>query len=247
MANKRIASEGDYFDQRVAKESEKGDFYTHGAALESYHRLLSLAGDMTGKRVLDLGCGNGWAAVNYARKGAGVTGIDVSLSSLKMAKDFCKEREQDHIHFVLGAAEKMPFKPKFDIVVGISILHHLELDKAVQSIKNAMADGGKALFIEPLAHNPLINLFRILTPDRRTSDERPLAWDSIKGLEKDFRRVTIHGYDLVALAAFMLVPFRAYKLFNSVKTFLGKLDRILFYRMPEIQRFCWGAIIMLEN
>jgi ubiquinone/menaquinone biosynthesis C-methylase UbiE len=52
----------------------------------------------------------------------------------------------------------------FDLICGSSILHHLNLDKACAEIRRILRPDGGAVFIEPLGHNPLINMFRKLTP-----------------------------------------------------------------------------------
>ncbi len=245
---KIISTESAYFDDRVKQEQEEGDFYTYGAVVENYNRMMSMVGNIKNKRMLDLGCGNGWAAINYARKGAHVIGIDVSYESLKMALDTCRnKRLNKNVYFVVGSAETMPFKGKFDFIIGISILHHLCLNDAVRSVKASLKDGGVAYFMEPLTHNPLIRLYRIMTPKRRTPNEKPLTIEYIYGLRDIFSKVEIYGYDLFALLSFIFVPFKAYRLFLSSKKYLEKLDRSIFNAFPGFQRYCWGVIIKVKK
>ena len=59
-----------------------------GAITEQLQRrlILALAGDVSGRRVLDVGCGNGDLAIGLWKRGAIVTGIDVSREMIKAAK-----------------------------------------------------------------------------------------------------------------------------------------------------------------
>jgi ubiquinone biosynthesis O-methyltransferase len=87
------------------------------------HRLiLSLLGDIGGRRVLDVGCGDGDLAIELRRRGAYVTGIDTSSDMIAAAKARAK-REGVEIECVVGAGERIPFAAEsFDAVVAVTIL-----------------------------------------------------------------------------------------------------------------------------
>lgn len=177
---KRHRSEIDYHDKKAEKSLNSDDMYYQGATQDSYTKLLKIAGDLKGKRVLDFGCGTGWSSINLAKKGALVFGVDISHNSLKIGNDLIiKKSLQDEVFFVQSSVETLPFKKDFDIIIGISILHHLDLNDAINSLNSSLKSKGKALFMEPLGHNPLINLFRLMTPERRTQDEKPINMEFI--------------------------------------------------------------------
>jgi 2-polyprenyl-3-methyl-5-hydroxy-6-metoxy-1,4-benzoquinol methylase len=58
-----------------------------------------------GKRVLEIGCGIGTDAVNFARAGANYTGIDLSLESIKLAKQRFEVFELNGEFFEANAEE----------------------------------------------------------------------------------------------------------------------------------------------
>ena len=63
----------------------------------------------------------------------------------------------------------------FDLVIGNGILHHLDLDVSTNEILRVLKPNGRAVFLEPLSANPLLMVFRWLTPKARTEDESPLS------------------------------------------------------------------------
>ena len=81
-----------------------------------------------GKKVLEIGCGLGTEAVNFARAGAQVTAIDMSEKSLEIAKKRAKVFGLDkRITFYQGNAEKLDEiipAQKFDMVWSFGVIHH---------------------------------------------------------------------------------------------------------------------------
>ncbi|MGA1875202.1 MAG: class I SAM-dependent methyltransferase [bacterium] len=234
-------------DPQTARGRKKG-YYEAGALDKFYAKMMHLAGDLKGKRVLDFGCGKGGTSVNYTQRGALVIGLDISRESLKKAHELAqKENLQERLFFIQGAGEYLPFRRAFDIVMGISVLHHLDLCLAIQALQDILKEDGRAIFLEPLAHNPLISLFRKFTPWKRTKDEQPLSMDFIESLKGNFSEVNIYGFGLFSVLSFIFFPLRAYGLFRLSVEYLSALDDFVFQMAPGIQRYCWGVIIDLHN
>jgi ubiquinone/menaquinone biosynthesis C-methylase UbiE len=136
--------------------------------------------DAAGKDVLDYGCGPGYLARHLIDEGAkSVVGIDVSDAEIERARERVREQGiEDRCTFLAADAHAMEFPDdSFDVIVGDSILHHLELRRALLEIRRVLRPGGRAVFLEPLWHNPLLRLGRALTPSARTPDEHPLTVD----------------------------------------------------------------------
>lgn len=77
---------------------------------------------MRGRRVLDVGCGDGEFAVELAKRGAIVTGIDASAAMIDAAKRRAIQHNAD-INFEMAEAERLPFPAEeFDMVTAITIL-----------------------------------------------------------------------------------------------------------------------------
>jgi len=112
-----------------------------------------------GERVLDLGCGAGWATRLLARlvsegpQGHGqVVGIDVSDQMIRRAR--AASTEFDNVMFVWGSAERLPWEENFfDKVLSVeSFYYYPDQDRALNELFRVMAPRGR-LFI-------LINLYQ---------------------------------------------------------------------------------------
>lgn len=108
--------------------------------------LFSLLPDLTGKRILDLGCGYGENCMEFVNKGASdVVGIDISKKMLEVAE---KENSNPKITF-----KNMPMEDiaqltgKFDIVVSSLALHYIkDFSGLVKNIYSLLNDRGLFIF-----------------------------------------------------------------------------------------------------
>jgi ubiquinone/menaquinone biosynthesis C-methylase UbiE len=164
--------------------------------LEMEARQAALIHSMAGADVLDYGCGRGEMALKYLDAGARyVHGIDISQKYVKDASDRCiiagKPKEKFTFHVMDAHALMFP-NASFDWVIGRGILHHLDLPVAMAEIKRVLRPEGHAVFLEPLADNPLLRFFRFLTPQARTPDERPLTQNDLDLIAKDTESKTYY-------------------------------------------------------
>jgi SAM-dependent methyltransferase len=80
-------------------------------------RLVDFAGVRSGRRVLDVGCGTGVVAVTARRRGARVTGLDLTPELLRRARENATIADVD-IDWHEGDAESLPFGDgTFDVVL----------------------------------------------------------------------------------------------------------------------------------
>jgi ubiquinone/menaquinone biosynthesis C-methylase UbiE len=125
----------EYYDQ-LRESNETLEF---SDALHEYQQF-------TGKKVLDVGSGNGYVLGNYAQQGAKVYGVDISQTSI----DLCKRRFEYqglHGHFYVANAEEMPFQSDaFDCVCSMGVLHHTpDMEKAIGEIYRVLKPGGRLI------------------------------------------------------------------------------------------------------
>jgi SAM-dependent methyltransferase len=97
-----------------------------------------------GKRVLDVGCGIGTAAISFARAGAMVTAVDLSEQSLDLARKRAKVFGlTDKLTFYHADAEDLPsvvpVEP-YDLVFSFGVIHHTPRpERAVAAIRRYMS------------------------------------------------------------------------------------------------------------
>lgn len=103
--------------------------------------------ELSGKTVLDVGCGGGLLAEEFARAGCRVTGIDPSSPSLQVARAHATEAGLD-IEYLEGRGEEMPIDgERFDVVYCCDVLEHVgDLDQVTAEIARALKPGGAYLY-----------------------------------------------------------------------------------------------------
>lgn len=106
--------------------------------------VFDLAGPLEGRRVLDVGCGDGAYAVLAAARGGIVTAIDSSEDMLAAARRGA-ERVGRPISFVTADAERLPFAGQsFDVIFAISVLCFVrDPTRALSEIARVLVPGGR--------------------------------------------------------------------------------------------------------
>ena len=230
----------DYTDSLVRAPLWK--YYAVGRRSKEDYRRAEFS-RCPGARVLDYGCGAGHHSLELADAGAEqVVGIDISPKSIEVARESAARAGVENAEFHTMDAETMDFPDDhFDLVTGLAILHHLDLDKAGRELARVLKPGGVAVFSEPLGHNPALNLFRRFTPSMRTDDEHPLVRGDVKILQRHFDGVEVRCFNLCSLATLPLV--RWPRVFEPALTVLDGLDRALFKVIPPLRWWGWYATL----
>ena len=245
MGEPRIERERLYHDERFANSSRSvvSKYYavTRGCTQE-YRRRISEYG--AGRDVLEYGCGTGSQSFFLAQQGARVTGIDLSQVAIDQAQAMADAKGLE-IRFRVANAEQVPLEnSSFDLVCGSGILHHLDLGRACSELQRLLRPGGRAVFVEPLGHNPVINWYRRRTPGLRTVDEHPLLVHDLRLFQRYFGRVDASYFALFALAA---VPFRALAHFERLLSVLEEADRLAFRWIPKLRSQAWIVLLILSE
>jgi ubiquinone/menaquinone biosynthesis C-methylase UbiE len=144
-------------DQQLQQEFNRWAEAGEGEKMENHHlditnKTLRLMDLTKTDRVLDLGCGSGWASRLLAKEAGEVTGVDVSDEMVKQAAESSKN--YSNVKFLWGSAQKIPCPDNsFDKMLSVeSFYYYADQDAALDEIFRVMAPGGR-IFI-------LINLYR---------------------------------------------------------------------------------------
>lgn len=245
----RIQREQEFHDQRFADDSTRrqkvGRFYKVSQSIQQEYKQF-IEQECQNRRIIEYGCGTGSYAFSLAKNGADiVTGIDISPVAIEVAQQQAeKQGVTENTSFEVMNAEELKFnESSTDLICGTGILHHLDLEKSMSSIVKVLQPEGTAVFVEPLGHNILINLFRSLTPAIRSEDEHPLLDKDLALFQKHFKKVEIKYFYLTALAASFFVGLPGFNIVLGVMEFL---DRLLF-KLPFLQKQAWQVLIKLSE
>lgn len=106
--------------------------------------ILSLAGDVTGRRILDAGCGSGPLFEALRNRGAVVAGVDKSAGMLELAR---RRLGSDASLQVADLARPLPFSDgAFDDVIASLVLHYVEdWGPTLAEFRRVLAAGGRVI------------------------------------------------------------------------------------------------------
>lgn len=197
---------------------------------------------LTGKRVLDYGCGTGQDSCHLASCGGQVTAFDLSPGSIVVARRRAElNGVADRIQFDVRTAGQTGYVPgSFDVVVGFAILHHLHdhLPAIYSEISSLLVPGGKAYFIEPVANSPLLRGLRRVIPvaTNATPDERQLQY-------ADFNLMRSYGFARLEYDHFHFLA----RLNRGIGAWGGpalrRTDHYLLRAFPFLRRL-YGAVLV---
>ncbi len=111
-------------------------------------------------QVLEIGCGTGMFTEIFARTGVRILALDISPDLLTKARARGLPKEQ--VTFAESQFENFDVEGQFDAVIGNSVLHHLEVDVALNKIYQLLKPGARMSFVEPNFLNPQIYFERRL-------------------------------------------------------------------------------------
>jgi 2-polyprenyl-3-methyl-5-hydroxy-6-metoxy-1,4-benzoquinol methylase len=147
--------------------------------------------------VLEIGCGTGMFTEMFAKTGARIVAVDISADLLKKAR--ARNLPKETVSFLEKRFEECDVDGPFDAVVGSSILHHLELEIALQRIYELLKPGGVISFAEPNMLNPQIFVerkFRRLFPYISLDETAFVRWTLIRNLQKaGYSNIEISPFD----------------------------------------------------
>ncbi|WP_417512991.1 class I SAM-dependent methyltransferase [Minwuia sp.] len=222
-----VAAEG------IAAEPGTPEFYARFDAIredddcEAYDYSDMIHGYSTsaGKRVLDVGCGNGYVLSRYAMHGAEVEGVDITPKAIELSR---RRFELAGLEgsFQTTDGEKLPFPDNhFDIACSMGVLHHIEdPSPMVAEMYRVLKPGGKLIAMLYYRYSwktiVIIRLKRLVHPKYRgktqqqalnmnDGDDCPLALVYSKAEAKDlFSAFERHRFRLNQLSwkQLLLIP-----------------------------------------
>jgi len=132
----------EFTGERFVPECEREIWYEH------YHRYLMVSELVTGKKVLDAACGEGYGSALIASYADKVVGVDIDANSIKHAK---QRYVASNLKFVCADVLAIPIPDSsFDVVVSFETLEHLaEHEQLLAEYKRLLTDDGVLIISTP--------------------------------------------------------------------------------------------------
>jgi SAM-dependent methyltransferase len=191
----RWAEEASFFDKLTADEAIRpvSEFTFARYSIWLRRRFpeelkFRVLGNVAGKRILDVGCGDGINSVILAKLGATVTGVDLSPQSIAAARKRARVNAVE-ASFVCSPLETACFAPRsFDAIWCDAFLHHVpdSLQAVFSRLTSWCKPNAEFMICEPVnLWPPLRNLrLAVFPPPKGTSNERPLERDELTSLQR---------------------------------------------------------------
>ncbi|TCS36508.1 3-demethylubiquinone-9 3-methyltransferase [Paucimonas lemoignei] len=118
---------------------------------------------LAGKKVVDVGCGGGILAESMAKKGANVTGIDLSEKPLKVA-DLHSLESGVQVRYELIAAEALAAREpgQYDVVTCMEMLEHVPDPASIVTACATLVKPGGHVFFSTINRNPKSYLYAVI-------------------------------------------------------------------------------------
>jgi SAM-dependent methyltransferase len=190
--------------------------------------------------VLDYACGQGELALRAARAGAELAiGLDISRTSIANARaDATDDQLAGTTYFLQGDCEQTGLPDEcVDVLICSGMLHHLDVRQAYPEMHRVLKPGGVCLAVEALDYNPLVKLYRRLTPGLRTAWEKEHIL-SHRELRLARRYFEVRNVRYWHLASILAAGLRRTPLFRPALAVGNAVDSVLL-RVPPIAYMAW--------
>ena len=225
--------------------------------------ILERMGSLKGKKLLDIGAGLGESSVYFALQGAKVTTVDISPMMVETALELGRMHGVELEGIVSGAEDLNLPAAAYDVIYIANTIHHVQ-DRPLlfEQMSRALKPGGVFFSYDPIAYNPVINIYRRMAMGVRTIDEAPLTIADVKLARQYFSNVQHREFWLSTLLLFV-----KYFLFDRVhpnqyrywKRILREtqsslwwwmplraLDKVLT-RIPAVRWLSWNVVMWGEK
>lgn len=218
--------------ERIRKLDSIGLF-----ARSATKKAYALMGGLEGKRVLEVGPGEGLDLKSLSERGAQVFGVDVSSYSLDLSRQMCSRSSLFKMD-----GESLGFSGSvFDLVFSRTLLMHVDRGIFLRECVRVLKPEGKAIFIEPLKYNPLLLPYRAALSSGRFIEPDYLRPAEIEKMKHVFSSVKVWFYYFVSALG---GPFASVIPWSKVLFYpLETIDRALLSVLPPLRNLCWISVI----
>ena len=241
--------EKEFYDieaQRYLDDFQKSVFQydPHEPMPVSHQYFYSQLENIQGKKILDMGCGYGFTSVTLAKREGQITSIDISPKMIALTKRNAEfNNVNNSINAFVMSAQSLEFDDNsFDFVVGLGILHHLNLELAGKEISRVLEPGGQAIFIEPRIPFKFLIFFRSVFPVK--------CFESPGGsqiTDKEIKRFSAYFSSSQIEYFLFLNKFSRLSFIKRIDAQLENFDFYLVKKYPFLRKLYWAFVVKVNK
>ena len=208
------------------------------------------------QKLLDFGCGPGVYSVLFAKVGFQVFGVDISPQNVTIAEKLAERYGfSDRTCFMTGIGEQLPYTDEtFDVIVGVDILHHVDIARSIRECLRVLKPGGHAYFKEPVE----VRLFDRLRNTSICQRFVPKAASLERHITEDEKKLTLADLQTIRRQC-PDMTLQRFRLFSRLDAFdkqlaasgrpsrIEQLDQQIFRRLPFTKQFGGDLVIQLHK
>lgn len=227
IGSKFSSKQGQYFDA-ISEEHGQSALLKENRALRlEFSALKRAMGELSGKRVLDVGCGGGRHALRIARLAQEVVGVDVSKKSIDLANQTARELGIANFRGLVGDYGTPVEEAAFDVAIMVNVFHHIDdVDVVLQSVARSLKHDGRLIIFEFNPLNILFIPFLILHGQVKAHFNTQYLRSNIVSLKKHLTR---SGWQLMYIERYAFLPTVLYnysKFFEKLNSVLNSLPGV---------------------
>jgi len=231
------------FEKRYLAAQEEGGWPEGLVMSLAFNKLMKHG--ISGKRVLDYCCGNGFVSIYMAQSGATVYGFDISTNAISLAKLKMSANRVNDVQFDIMDAENLHLYQDnfFDAAIGIQALHQVVLlPRAGSELARVLKPGAPAIFSDNWgAKNLFFQAWRHCTTLRRLKSKSRGQIVLSRGIIRRSSFENAFEIKVYPCSLFYLLK-RQVKAPNLLKA-LRAFDTALLKVVPPLGHFCGEAAI----
>ncbi len=221
-------------------------------------------GELRGRTLLDVGCGLGEASVYFAMEGATVTATDISPGMCSATQCLASANGVSLTTHVSAIEDLgLPTGHQFDIIYTGNTLHHADIAATLDNVLPHLKPDGVFVSWDPVAYNPIINIYRAVATKVRTEDEHPLRLRDVRAVTSRFATAEVSWFWLTSQLIFMLMVAAQFRSPNKERFWkkvideadswawlyrpLAAFDRALIRLLPFLGPLCWNVVIVARG
>lgn len=201
---------------------------------------------VSGKKVLEIGCGPGQISVMLALAGAKVETFDIDLNKVEQTRRLSREfGVLDRVNVTVQDMTHLDYPENyFDIVFCRSVLMYADALTVAEECRRVLRDGGKAVFLENLNRHPLLVVYRG-TVSSVSKGAQYIGIGDVSRIASLFSQAEHKEYHLLSTASLAwLKVFNKQRAFKKSMLRWSKIDEHLLRLFPFLRSIAWMTALV---